>query len=181
MISIHIDATEVYDTEKEEFVSIKEQDLLLEHSLISVSKWESKWHKPFLENNDKTTEEVIDYLRCMTITQNVPDHTYYCLTKENMDEIGTYIEDKHTATWFTDNTNRPTSEIVTSELIYYWMTAFNIPFECQKWHLNRLLTLVKICSIKNDPKGNRKMSRSAVMKQNSALNKARRAKSGSKG
>ena len=102
-------------------------------------------------------------------------------TSKNFDEIGAYIEDSKTATWFSDENNRPTSEIVTSELIYYWMTAFNIPFECQKWHLNRLLTLIKICSIKNQPKGAKKMSRSSIMKQNSALNKARRAKTGSKG
>jgi len=181
MLKITVPESEMYNEETNEFFYVKETVLCLEHSLVSISKWESKWKKPFLGSETKTAEEVLDYIKCMTITQNVPDIVYQCLTKENKDEIGAYIQDEHTATWFNEQGQKRTSEVVTSELIYYWMTAFNIPFECQKWHLNRLLTLVKICSIKNDPKASKKMSRQAVMRQNAALNKARRARTGSRG
>ena len=181
MLTITVPEGEIYNEETNEFVYTKATTLRLEHSLVSISKWESKWKKPFLGKEQKTQQEVRDYVKCMTTTQNVPDDVYLCLSAENYDEIGRYIEDSRTATWFSDNTNRPTSEIVTSELIYYWMTAFNIPFECQKWHLNRLLTLIKVCGIKNQSQDSKKMSRSAVLKQNAAINKARRARSGSKG
>ena len=181
MLTIVVPESEVYNEERNEFITTKETTLRLEHSLVSISKWESKWKKAFLGNERKTKEEVLDYIKCMTTTQNVPDNVYLCLTAKNYEDIGHYIEDSRTATWFSDRNNRPTSEVTTSELIYYWMTAFNIPFECQKWHLNRLLTLIKICSIKNNPKGAQKMSTSAIMRQNSALNKARRARLGSKG
>lgn len=181
MLKITVPESEMYNEETNEFFYVKETVLCLEHSLVSISKWESKWKKPFLGSEAKTAEEVLDYIKCMTITQNVPDIVYQCLTKANKDEIGAYIQDEHTATWFNEQGNKKTSEVVTSELIYYWMTAFQIPFECQKWHLNRLLTLIKICSIKNDPKASKKMSRTAVMRQNAALNKARRAKTGSRG
>lgn len=181
MLTIIVPESESYNEATNEFIYTKETVLRLEHSLVSISKWESKWKTPFLGKEQKTREQVQDYVKCMTTTQNVPDNVYLSLTDKNWDDIGKYIEDSKTATWFSDNTNRPTSEIVTSELIYYWMTAYNIPFECQKWHLNRLLTLIKICSIKNQSKDVKKMSRSAVMKQNAAINRARRAKTGSKG
>ena len=178
MISIHIPETEYFDESKNEFVSIKEQTLILEHSLISVSKWESKWHKPFLEKNDKTTEEVIDYLRCMTITQNVDPNVYYNISESDILRIKDYIDDSMTATTFS-NQGRPNRQIITAEIIYYWMVTFNIPFECQKWHLNRLLTLVNVCSIKNQP--SKKMSKSDIRSRNAALNAARRAQLGTKG
>lgn len=181
MLTIIVPAGEIYNEVTNEFIYTKETTLRLEHSLVSISKWESKWKVPFLGKDRKTQEQVVDYVKCMTTTQNVSDQVYMCLSPENFDDIGKYIEDTKTATWFSDNTNRPTSEVVTSELIYYWMTAFNIPFECQKWHLNRLLTLIKICSIKNQSNDKKKMSRSAILKQNASLNKARRARSGSKG
>ena len=181
MLTIIVPESEVYNEATNEFVYTNKTTIRLEHSLVSISKWESKWKKPFLGKEEKTKEETRDYVKCMTTTQNVPDDVYYCLSKQNYEDIGKYIEDSRTATWFSDNSNRPSSEIITSEVIYYWMTAFNIPFECQKWHLNRLLTLIKICSIKNQPKGSQKMSRSAIMKQNSALNKGRRSKIGSRG
>ena len=180
MLTIIVPESEIYNEETNEFITINETVLRLEHSLVSISKWESKWKKPFLGRESKTRKELIDYIRCMTITQNVPDAVYLCLTNENYDQIGAYIEDSMTATWFSDRTNKPNTEIITSELIYYWMVAFNIPWEAQKWHLNRLLTLIKVCSIKNDPK-NQKMSKSSIMKQNNALNRARRAKHGSRG
>lgn len=178
MISIHIPETEYFDESKNEFVSIKEQTLLLEHSLISVSKWESKWHKPFLEKNDKTTEEVIDYLRCMTITQNVDPNVYYNISENDILRIKDYIDDTMTATTFS-NHGRPNRQIITAEIVYYWMVTFNIPFECQKWHLNRLLTLINVCSIKNQP--SKKMSKADIRSRNAALNAARRAQLGTKG
>ena len=181
MLTITVPEGEIYNEETNEFVYTKETTLRLEHSLVSISKWESKWKTPFLGKEKKTQAQVLDYIKCMTTTQNVPEHVFLCLSPKNFDEIGQYIEDPRTATWFSDNNNRPTSEVVTSELIYYWMTAFNIPFECQKWHLNRLLTLIKVCSIKNQSNEKKKMSRSAILRQNAALNKARRARSGSKG
>lgn len=180
MLTIIVPETEIYNELTNEFVYTKETQLRLEHSLVSISKWEAKWKIPFFGKDKKTQEQIVDYVKCMTTTQNVPSQVYLCLSKENFKQIGDYIEDSMTATWFSDNTNRPTSEIVTSELIYYWMTAYNIPFECQKWHINRLLTLIKICGVKNQS-SDKKMSRSSVMRQNTALNKARRARSGSKG
>lgn len=171
---------EGWDAEKEEFVAPQTKVLQLEHSLVSLSKWESKWHKPFLAKNNKTLEETIDYIKCMTITQNVNPNVYEHLTKQNMDMIGEYIDDSMTATFFTEEKMRRTnSEIITSELIYYWMIALNIPFECQKWHLNRLLTLIKVCNIKNQPP--RKMSTRDRLSRNAALNEARRKKFNSKG
>ena len=180
MLTIIVPETEIYNEALNEFVYTKETQLRLEHSLVSISKWESKWKIPFFGNDKKTQDQIIDYVKCMTTTQNVPDQVYMCLTSENFKTIGEYIEDSKTATWFSDNTNRPSSEIITSEVIYYWMTAYSIPFECQKWHINRLLTLIKVCSIKNQS-GDKKMSRSAILKQNAALNKSRRARYGSKG
>ena len=171
---------EGWDAEKEEFIAPQTKVLQLEHSLVSLSKWESKWHKPFLAKNNKTLEETIDYIKCMTITQNVNPNVYEHLTKQNMDMIGEYIDDSMTATFFTEEKMRRTnSEIITSELIYYWMIALNIPFECQKWHLNRLLTLIKVCNIKNQPP--RKMSTRDRLSRNASLNEARRKKFNSKG
>lgn len=174
MLQITIPSTELWDENKQEFVTIKEQVLQLEHSLVSVSKWEAKWCKVFLSKKEKTYEETIDYIKCMTITQNVNPDVYKYLTKENIDKINEYILAPMTATWFSDEKGGTSGsrEQITSELIYYWMLSFNIPFECQKWHLNRLLTLIRVCSIKNkDPK---KMSRREIMSRNAALNAARK-------
>lgn len=180
MLKIVVPAGEMYDEKKEEFISIKEQTLQLEHSLVSLSKWESKWHKPFLDKKEKTFEETIDYIRCMTLTQNVDPKVYNFLTRENVEEINKYIENPMTATTFSDNANgKNNREIVTSELVYYWMIALNIPFECQKWHLNRLITLVRVCNVKNQPP--KKMSKREIMNRNAALNAARRKQLNSKG
>lgn len=180
MLTIIVPEAEVYNEDTNEFSYTKETTLRLEHSLVSISKWEAKWKKPFLSKEKKTREQTYDYVKCMTTSQNIPDEVYRCLTPKNFDEISKYIEDSMTATWFSDGTNRPTREIITSEKIYYWMVAYAIPFECQKWHLNRLLTLIKVCGAEGS-KGSNKMSRSAIYKQNTALNKARRSKYKSKG
>lgn len=182
MLRITVPACEFYDESKEEFVETKEQTLIMEHSLISISKWEAKWKKPYLSREKKTTEEVFDYLRCMTITPtNVDPLVYRSFTEENLKDVVDYIDDPMTATTINEaGLRNPRREIITSEIIYYWMIAQNIPTEYEKWHLNRLLTLIKVCSIKNNPKQN-KMSKSAIMRQNRALNAARRAKYGTKG
>lgn len=173
MLYITIPATECWDESKEEFITTKEQTLQLEHSLVSVSKWESKWNKAFLSKKEKTTEEIFDYIKCMTLTQNVKPEVYASLTQANIEEIQQYISAPMTATTFHDDKSKKGSnETVTSELIYYWMVALNIPFECQKWHLNRLLTLVRVCNIKNQPP--KKMSKNQVASRNAALNAARR-------
>lgn len=180
MLSITIPATEQWDESKQEFVTTKEATIQLEHSLVSLSKWESKWHKPFLSKTEKTLEETIDYIRCMTITQNVDPKIYYCIPKDAYEQINNYIENPMSATTFReDKTHVGSREIITSEVIYYWMVALNIPFECQKWHLNRLLNLVKICNIKSQPQ--KKMSRRELLSQNSTLNAARRKQLNSNG
>ena len=172
MLKITIPAREYYDEVNNEFVETKEQTLQLEHSLVSLSKWESKWHKPFLSPDDKSSEEVIDYVKCMTITQNVKPEVYNYLTKGNLEDINNYIDNPMTATTFNSERKSPSREIITSEIIYYWMITLNIPFECQKWHLNRLLTLIKVCNIKSNPP--KKMGRQELLNRNRALNEARR-------
>lgn len=171
---------EKYDEIREEFVPAKTQTLQLEHSLVSISKWESKWCKSFLSGGEKTVEETIDYIKCMTLTQNVKPEIYEKLNSENIVEVNQYIEAPMTATYFNEpNKGKGGREIITSELIYYWMISLNIPFECKKWHLNRLLTLIRVCSIKNSPP--KKMSKSEIMSRNTALNAARRKQYNTKG
>lgn len=180
MLQITIPAVEQWDEINQEFISTKEQTLILEHSLVSLSKWESKWCKPFLSKDARTFEETIDYVRCMTITQNVDQNIYNFLTNKNIEDINNYIAAPMTATWFSKNSRKSnSSEQITSELIYYWMISLNIPFECQKWHLNRLLTLIEVCNVKNQPP--KKMGRKEIMSRNAALNAARRKQLNSRG
>ena len=180
MLQITIPQTELFNEETQEFFQIKEQTLCLEHSLVSVAKWESKWKKAFLTSEKRTIDELIDYIRCMTITQNVNPICYLGITSENLKEVKNYIEDSMTATTFNRRQQgRKNHEIITAELIYYWMIELGIPFECQKWHLNRLLTLINVCSIKNTPA--KKMSRKDALAQQAQLNAARRAKFKSSG
>lgn len=180
MLQITVPAGEFFDEETNEFVIVKEQTLQMEHSLVSLSKWEAKWNKAFLGKNEKSTEEMIDYFRCMTITKNVDPLVYLCLSQENIDAISQYINAPMTATTIREIQQGLLSrETVTSELIYYWMISLNIPFECQKWHLNRLITLIRVCQVKTQPP--RKMSRGEVMRQNASLNAARRRKLHSRG
>lgn len=174
MLRITIPPVESWDERTNEFVlSFEGQTLQLEHSLVSISKWESKWCKSFIATKNKTNEEILDYIKCMTITQNVKPEVYLYLSKENVEQINKYIEAPMTATTFSeDKHSNAGREIITSELIYYWMIALNIPPEYQKWHLNRLLTLIKVCSIKNAPP--KKRSKGDIMRRNAALNAARR-------
>jgi len=173
MLRIEIPKAELWDEREMEFKVFPGQVLVLEHSLVSVSKWESKFNKPFITKEQKTRKEMIEYVRCMTITQNVPKDAYNYLTQKNLKEIQEYIDAKMTATTFREDKNHlHNNEVVTSELIYYWMIALNIPMECEKWHLNRLFTLIRICNIKNQP--GKKMSKSEIMAQHAALNAQRK-------
>lgn len=184
MLEITVPRMEFFDNDLQEFIIYEEVTLELEHSLVSLSKWESKWEIPFLGDKEKTDGQTIDYIRCMTISPDVPPETYNHLTSEIVNKVNEYIASSQTATWFDEAKNQPkgNKETITAELIYYWMIALTIPFECQNWHLNRLLTLVKVCNIKNEPtKGGRKMSRSEQAARNRALNEKRRAEMKTKG
>ena len=172
MLEITVPGIELYDEDANEFIYHEDKKILLEHSLVSISKWESTWCKPFLSGKDKTAEEVLDYVKCMTITEGVTDDIYARLTQDNFLAINDYIGRPMTATTFPAEQNKGSREIITSEIIYYWMVSFNIPFECQYWHLNRLLTLVRVCNVKNNPP--KKMSKNEVLSRHKALNEARR-------
>ena len=173
MLKIETPETELWDEYNQRFILVKKQTLFLEHSLISLSRWESNWEKPFLKRNDKKTlVETIDYVRCMTINNNVDPNVYRVLTADNINAINAYVNAKKTATIVYEDKHWSTGETVTSELIYYWMVSLGIPFECQKWHLNRLLTLIRVCNVKNSP--GKKMGRNALLNRYASLNKKRR-------
>jgi hypothetical protein len=180
MLIVNVPGREYWDEENEKFKSVKAQELHLEHSLVSISKWESKWHKAFLGKQEKTAEEMLDYVRCMCVTPNIPNEVFYSLTDENVKQINEYIKDPHTATVVTEAPGAHRNpDVMTSELIYYYMITLNIPVEFQKWHLNRLLTLIRVCNKKNSPP--KKMGRSELIARNDALNAKRRAALHSKG
>ncbi len=175
---------EYFDDDKQEFVrteTIKGQNnIQLEHSLISLSNWESKWKKPFLSKENKTNEEALDYIRCMTITKHVDPSVYTIIPKEVVDQIKDYIDDSMTATTFNEvQGGKQNKETLTAELIYYYMIALQIPIEFQKWHLSRLTTLIKVCSLKNQPQ--KKMSKREIMDRNRRLNAQRKAQLGTRG
>jgi len=183
MLKIVVPAWEDWDPTANKFVEGTETRLTLEHSLVSVSKWESKYHKPFLNEESKTAEEMLDYIKFMTIphlSSKFDDSVFLHLTQDNIKQIEDYIGDPMTATTFSNNQMRPgKKEVITSEVIYYWMVSYGIPFECQRWHLNRLITLVRVLGIKNAPP--KKMGKRDIMAQNKSLNAARRAKYHSRG
>lgn len=187
MLKITIPAKEWYDEEKEEFVYSKEYTLQLEHSLISISKWESKWEKPFLdprkESPEKTREEFIDYVRCMCLNPNIPNDAFEGLTDENLQEINRYNNAKMTATWFSEHGPKSRGmnniSVITSEVIYAWMIHYGVPAEYQKWHINRLLTLIRVLNSLNTDQP--KMSKREIMQRNAELNAARRKQLNTKG
>lgn len=183
MLQITIPAGELFNESTSEFIAVKEHNLQLEHSLVSLSKWEQKWHKPFLDyltNGKLTFDQTIDYIKFMTLTKNVDPNCYLFLTEENIEAIKEYISNPMTATTFS---NEPVGgrggEKITNEILYYDMVALNIPFECEKWHLNRLMTLIKVCNIKSQPP--KKMGKGDIMRSNAALNAARRKQHNTKG
>lgn len=168
--------SEMWDEEKEEFINIKPIKLRFEHSLVSISKWEMKYHKPFLspnKNDEKTSEEILDYIKFMLLDDIDPGICDFLRT-EHIKQIDEYINNPMTATTFSNNSGKKSNEIVTSELIYFWMISYQIPVEFENWHINRLMTLIRVCSIKNNPPKN--MSTGELMKRNAALNAARRSK-----
>lgn len=183
MLQITIPAGELFNESTSEFIAVKEHNLQLEHSLVSLSKWEQKWHKPFLDyltNGKLTFDQTIDYIKFMTLTKNVDPNCYLFLTEENIEAIKEYISNPMTATTFS---NEPaggrSGEKITNEILYYDMVALNIPFECEKWHLNRLMTLIKVCNIKSQPP--KRMGKGDIMRSNAALNAARRKQHNTKG
>ena len=179
MLTLTIPSVELYDEDTNTFNNSKEQILQLEHSLVSLSKWEAKWEKPFLTKDPRTTEEDIDYIRCMTLTQNVDQLVYQAIDNSHIQKVSEYIDKAMSATTIRSDGKGNGREVVTAEIIYYWMITLDIPFECQKWHLNRLLTLVNVCSVKNQPP--EKMGRNEILQRNRDLNNARRKAMNSKG
>lgn len=180
ILRLRVPSVELYDDAKEEFVNTKEYNLSLQHSLISIAKWESRWTKPFLETENKTLEETLDYVKCMTITQNVPDVAYEYLSEEVLNKIKEHIKAPMTATTIAKQSGGGNNkEIVTAEIIYYWMVALDIPMECQTWHINRLLTLINVCNIKNNPP--KKMGKQDAMAQQRRLNQQRKEQMQTKG
>jgi len=180
MLKLIIEGTEYYNEETETFESVGDVELLLEHSLISLSKWESKFQRPFLSKDDKSISEILHYIECMFLNKDYPKDITSRFTQKNIDQINAYIESKESATTFgkmPDQKSR--GEVITSELIYYWMVAFNIPFECETWHLNRLFALVRICNIKNTKQ--KKMSKTEIAMRNRELNAERRERLGTRG
>lgn len=181
MLTVEIPEIELYDEETSTFfINSKKEIFQVEHSLISISKWESKWTKPFLSKEPKTLEETIDYIKCMTITQNVNPDVYKFIPTPVRKQIEAYIDAKMTASWFKENPNTPkNSEVITSELVYYWMISLNIPFECQKWHFNRLLALIRVCNVKNSKP--QKTNRKEMAANRTLLNQKRHAQHNLKG
>lgn len=180
MLTLVVPEAEYWDEENEEFALKPEVKLEMVHSLVTISKWESIHEKPFISDEQKTTDEVLSYIQCMTLSENVDPEVYSRLSDDNVQEVSSYIESKQTATWFSAPPNPGAREIITSEVIYYWMITLGIPTEFQHWHLSRLLTLIKVCEEKNNS-NKPKMSQSEIMARNHKLNEARKVSLGTKG
>jgi len=180
MLRILVSGEEIYNEETQEFTTINGTMIEMEHSLLSLSKWEAKFQKPFLDQAEKTSEEVLNYIYMMILTEDISEDILIHLSNENIEQIKNYIDSSQSATTFYDTQQRPgKKETITSELVYYWMLSFNIPFECESWHLNRLFSLIRICGIKNS--SDNKMSRKETAAYNKALNEQRRAQLGTSG
>lgn len=180
MLSIDIVTVEEWDEENLKFVPPTEVHLEIEHSLVSLAKWESHWEKPLLGPGDRTLEETLWYIRAMTLTPNVPSEIYGKLSADTLVAIDNYVNRKMTATWFKEQSKKgPSGEVITAEIIYYWMIAMDVPFECQYWHLNRLLTLIRVVNEKSAPK--KKMNRREQLEQQAMLNEKRRAQLNTRG
>lgn len=179
MLTVHIPRVEFYDEALGEFTETEPVTLDLEHSLVSVSKWESRYHKPFLSQDTRTNKETLDYIRDMTLTRGVDPKVYLAIPDQVLAEIGAYISSPQSATTVTEVGVKPTRQVITSELIYYWMVALSIPFECENWHINRLLMLIRVCNAKNSTKD--KVNRADLLARNRRLNEERKALYGTNG
>lgn len=180
MLTITVPAVEFFDEANQRFISSAEHVLSLEHSLVSLSRWESKWKKSFLTGKDKSNEEIYGYVEAMCLTPDIPPEVFSRLSQANFDQINAYINEKMTATTFREMPNRaPNREAVTAELIYYWMIALQVPVECESWHLNRLLALIKVANLKNSPP--KKMGRNEMLAERNRLNEQRKAEYGTSG
>lgn len=180
MLKITIEAEEFFNEETSNFFTAPGAQLELEHSLVSLSKWEAIHQKPFLSGGEKTPEELLSYVMLMVLDEYVDTSVLQRAGPKVMTDIQQYIDSTQSATTFGNLPKSPsTGETITSELIYYWMVAFNIPFVCETWHLNRLFALIRICNIKNSKP--QKISKQEQAQQYRDLNAARRAKTGSKG
>ena len=180
MLTIIVPGVEMFDESSQEFITKGDVTLELEHSLVSLSKWEQMYEKPFLGKDEKSHDEVLGYIKCMTLTPDIPDEVFKKLSEDNITKINNYLDAKMTATWFSEPPGAPQSrDVITAELIYYWLITFQIPFECENWHLNRLFTLIRVCNIKQAKPT--KMSRAEIAARNRELNAQRRAQLGTKG
>lgn len=179
MLTIIVPGSELWDEENEIYIYTKETKLNLEHSLLSMSRWEARWKKSFLSSDDKTIEEVIDYIKCMTLNKNIDPKVYSSLTSQNINDIISYINDEQSATTVNLPSRGPSRRIVTTEVVYYWMIAFNIPHEYERWHFSRLLKLIEVCSAYSSPQ--KKMGKKELLDRNAKLNAARRSKFNTKG
>jgi hypothetical protein len=181
MLTLTIGGTEVFNEEDQTFSVVDSTVLQLEHSLLSLSKWESKTLKPFLSTDKKTPRELELYVEAMIITSDFEPDIVRRFSQKDLDAVNAYINSSESATTFGNMPEtKGRGEIVTSELIYYWMVMFNIPFHpCETWHLNRLLALIRIANIKNSK--SKKMSRHELVARNRALNEERRAKLNTRG
>lgn len=178
MLTLTVSTLDLFDEEKNEFLS-EGFTLNLEHSLASLSKWESFFEKPFLSEKEHSKEEALWYINAMVQPPFPPEDFLEKLKPEHIEQINNYMTSKMTATWFKESKPTGRKEIITAEVIYYWMTSFNIPFECQYWHLNRLLTLIQVCMEKSKPP--KKLSRQEMAVRNAEMNAARIKKYGTRG
>ena len=178
-LTIKVPGQELFNNDTQEFYYLPDKEITLEHSLLSISKWEAKWHVSYIDTKDKTTEQTLDYIKCMSIKGEISDDVICSLTRENIIEITQYIENPMTATTVKVTKKGTKDQIITSELIYSWMVGYQIPFECQKWHLNRLLKLIEVLNAQNQPQ--KKMTQSEIAARTRAINAKNRAKFKSKG
>lgn len=183
MLQLSIQGGELFDEENLKVITVRPHTLQLEHSLVSISKWEAKWKKPFMQPEPMTRQETLDYIRCMTVSpQNVDSRIYQFIRDEHVKKVMDYIHDPMTATTISNRPGQRSGgqQVLTSELIYYYMSAYQIPYDpCQKWHFNRLMTLIRVCDEKQQKP--RKMSKAEIANRNRQRNAARKARLGTRG